>query len=235
MTEQLEILITLLLYTLFFAWIGYQRGSKREAVVAVAALGGWVLVQAGGDILVRIANLGGKFMAFVRAGGLGENPDAAFDALGNAPQWVTADQRNEFLFIIWVIILVLAYVVSNLKPLVKGSKSDGLAVILGIFNGLLFAAILLPKLATLIGPAGIAAGQPAGPIGLGGILGVLTNGLGLVRTSAGDVWGVFEPAQRSLLLLILLTAFLLLAASTLKGGSKKSSSTEKRSGANGTA
>jgi len=235
MTEQLEILITLLIYTLFFAWIGYQRGSKREAVVAIVALGGWVVIQAGGDLLVRIANLGGKFMAFVRAGGLGENPDAAFGALGDAPQWVTADQRDEFLFIIWVIILVLAYVVSNLKPFVKGSKSDGWAIILGIFNGLLFAAILLPKLATLVSPASTGVGQPGGPVGLGGIFGVFTSGLGLVRGSLGDVWGVFEPAQRSLLLLILLTVFLLLAASTLKGSSKKTSSAEKRSGANGAA
>ena len=235
MTEQLEILITLLLYTLFFAWIGYQRGSKREAVVAITAVVAWVVLQAGGDILVRIANLGGKFTTFVREGGLGENPDAAIAKLKDAPQWVTADQRNEFLFIVWVVILVLAYVVSNLKPFVKGSKSDGWSIILGIFNGLLFATILLPKLATLVNSANTVAGQPQGPVGIGNLFGVFGNGLGLIRNSLGGIWGVFEPAQRSLLLLILLTAFLLLAASTLRGSSKKTSSAEKRSGANGAA
>jgi len=230
MTDQLGTLITLLLYILFFAWIGYQRGSKREAVVAITAVVAWIVLQEGGDIFVRIVNLGSKFVAFVRAGGLGANPDAAFGALGDAPPWVTADQRDEFLFILWVIVLLLAYVVSNLKPFAKGSKSDGWAVLLGIFNGLLFAAVLLPKLATLVTPVVTEAGQVE-PVGIANLFGVLRSGFGLVQESLGGLWGFFEPAQRSILLLVLLTIFLLLAASTLKGSSKKPSpsSAEKRS------
>ncbi len=227
MTEQLGILITLLLYILFFAWIGYQRGSKREAVVAITAVIAWIVLQEGGDIFVRIVNLGSKFVAFVQAGGLGANPDAAFGALGDAPPWVTADQRDEFLFIIWVVVLLLAYVVSNLKPFAKGSKSDGWAVLLGIFNGLLFAAILLPKLATLVSPAVTEVGQVAEPVGIANLFGVLRSGFRLVQESLGGIWGLFDPGQQSLVLLALLTLFLLLAASTLK--SKKPSNAEKRS------
>lgn len=228
MTEQLEILITLLLYTLFFAWIGYQRGALREGIVAFTALISWIVLQQAGDILVRIVNLGSKFVTFVRAGGLGANPDAAFPALSSAEPWVTTDQRDEFLFIVWVLILVLAYVVSNLKPFAKGSKSDGWAVLLGIFNGLLFAAILLPKLATLVQPSEITDIAP-GPLGIGSLFGVLRGGLGLLRDSLGNLWGIFEPTQRSLVLLVLLTLFLLLAASTLRNSTKKPSSAEKRS------
>lgn len=223
MTEQIEVLITLVLYTLFFAWIGFQRGSKREAVVAITALVSWIVLQEAGDVFVRIANLGGKFLAFVRAGGLGENPDAALSELPNAPQWVTAEQRDEFLFILWVIVLVLAYVVSNLKPFAKGSKSDGWSVLLGIFNGLLFAAILLPRLATLVRPVDTVTGE-AEP-GIANLFDVLSGGLALIRNTVGDLWGLFEPSQRSLVLLVLLTIFLLLVASTLRGGSKKSSGT----------
>ena len=225
MTQQLEVLITLGLYILFFAWIGYQRGSKREAVVTIAAVGSWIILQQFGGILVRIVNLGSKFVAFVRAGGLGANPDEAFGALGDAPQWVTPDQQDEFLFIVWVLILILAYVVSNQKAFAKGSKSDAWAVLLGIFNGLLYAAILLPRLATLVPTA-----QDAETIEGGNLFDVLGSALELLRGSLGNLWDVFAPGQRSLVLLVLLTIFLLLAASTLKSSSpKKTSSAEKRS------
>lgn len=229
MTEQLGVLITLLLYILFFAWIGYQRGSKREAVVAVTAVIAWLVLQEGGDIFVRIINLGSKAVAFVRAGGLGANPDAAFGAIGDAPPWVTAEQRDEFLFIVWVIVLLLAYMVSNLKPFAQGSKSDGWSILLGIFNGLLFAAILLPKLVTIVTPAVNEAGEIE-PIGIANLLGVLRGGGRLVKESLGGLWSVFDSGQRSLLLLALLTLFLLLAASTLRSSKKpQPSSAEKRS------
>lgn len=228
MTQQLEVLITLGLYILFFAWIGYQRGSKREAVVAIAAVGSWIVLQQFGDILIRIVNLGSKFVAFVRAGGLGANPDEAFSALGDAAPWVTPDQRDEFLFIVWVLILILAYVVSNQKAFAKGSKSDAWAVLLGIFNGLLYAAILLPRLVMLVPTVDANGGETA--TGLSMLFDLLGSALELLRGSLGNLWEVFAPGQRSLVLLVLLTIFLLLAASTLKSSSpKKTSSAEKRS------
>lgn len=224
MTQQLEVLITLGLYILFFAWIGYQRGSKREAVVTLAAVGSWIVLQQFGDVLIRIVNLGSKFVAFVRAGGLGSDPDSAFGALGSAAPWVTTEQRDEFLFIVWVLILILAYVISNQKPFAKGSKSDAWAVLLGIVNGLLYAAILLPRLATLVQTPTDGEGT------ISNLFDVLGRALELLRGSLGNVWDAFQPGQRSLLLLVLLTIFLLLAASTLKSSSpKKTSSAEKRS------
>lgn len=163
-------------------------------------------------------------MAFVRAGGLGSNPDEAFTALGSAAPWVTTEQRDEFLFIVWVLILILAYVISNQKPFAKGSKSDAWAVLLGIVNGLLYAAILLPRSATLVQTPTDGEGS------ISNLFDVLGRALELLRGSLGNVWDAFQPGQRSLLLLVLLTIFLLLAASTLKSSSpKKTSSAEKRS------
>lgn len=225
MTEQLEILITVILYTLFFAWIGYQRGSLREAIVAITATLGWIVIQQGGDLLVRIVNLGSKFLAFVRAGGLGADPDSAFPALSNAAPWVTADQRDEFLFIVWVMLLVFAYILSNIKPLAKSSKSDAWAILLGVYNGLLFAAILLPKLATIVRPADAIAGEPGG---IRNVFDVLGGGLTLLRDNVGGLWGLFDPGQRSLVLLVLLTIFLLLAASTIRGSAKKPERRDKK-------
>ena len=225
MTQQLETLITLLLYTLFFAWIGYQRGSLREVIVTVAAVGGWLALQEAGSLLIRIVNLGSKFVAFVRAGGLGENPDQAFGALGSATPWVTTEQRGEFLFIVWVFLLIFAYVISNLSPIAKASKSDAWSILLGIVNGLFFATILLPRLATLVQPNNLAPGES---VGITNLFGVLSGALNLLRGNFGGLWGLLANDQRSLVLLILLTIFLLLAASTIKGASKKSSSDKKK-------
>jgi hypothetical protein len=220
MTGQLEVLITFLLYIAFFGWVGYRRGALSEGIVFGVALVAWLLFQEQGDILVRIVNLGSKGVAFVEAGGLGENPDAAFGAVSSAPPWVTAQTRSGFLFLLWAFLLFLAYIISSPKYLGKKSKGNGWAVILGVLNGLLYATILLPRLVTLLQPGDIVAGEGAAA-GLADFLGILGGGFALLSESVGGIWEVFEPSQQSLILLILLTLFLLLVANSLRGGTKK--------------
>ncbi len=222
MTGQLEVLITFLLYIAFFGWIGYLRGTLSEGIVFGVALTTWLALQERGDIFVRIVNLGSKGVAFVRAGGLGENPDQAFGAISSAAPWVTAESRGGFLFLLWAFLLFLAYIISSRKFLGKKSKGDGWAVILGVLNGLLYATILLPRLVTLLQPVDVATAAGDGAAGsISGFWGVLSGGFDLMRDSVGGLWGIFDPSQQSLILLILLTLFLLLAASTLRGGTKK--------------
>ncbi|MEZ4859768.1 MAG: hypothetical protein R3C14_00595 [Caldilineaceae bacterium] len=224
MSDQVEVLITFILYIAFFAWIGYQRGAKREGIVLVVAVGAWIALQEGGNILVRIANLGGKFVAFVKAGGLGENPDAAFGALKDAPQWVTADQRGTFLFLIWGTLLLLTYIVTQ-KVLKADKKEKGWAMLFGMLNGLFYGAVFLPKLLILFQPVDNGVGATAGRTGVGGLLDVFRSGFRLLGANLGELWNFFEPSQRSLVLLVLLTTFLLLVASTVRGsGSRKSKS-----------
>lgn len=221
MPGQLEVLITFLLYIAFFGWIGYMRGTLSEGIVFGVALTAWLLFQEQGDIFVRIINLGSKGVAFVQAGGLGENPEAAFGAVSSATPWVTADSRGGFLFILWAFLLFLAYIISGPKFLGKKSRGDGWAVILGILNGLLYATILLPRLVTLIQPVQVAEATDGATGSISGFMGVLGGGVGLLRNSLGGLWQIFEPSQQSLILLILLTLFLLLVASSLRSGTKK--------------
>lgn len=221
MSGQLEVLITFLLYIAFFGWVGYLRGTLSEGIVFGVALTAWLVLQEQGDIFVRIVNLGSKGVAFVRAGGLGENPDAAFGAVSSASPWVTADSRGGFLFLLWAFLLFLAYIISGPKFLGKKSKGDGWAVILGILNGLLYATILLPRLVTLLQPAEVAEAADGATGSIEGFFGVLSGGFALLRDSLGGLWEIFAPSQQSLILLILLTLFLLLVASSLRGGTKK--------------
>lgn len=217
MNGQLEVLITFLLYIAFFGWVGYLRGTLSEGIVFGVALLSWLALQEQGDIFVRLVNLGSKGVAFVQAGGLGENPDQAFGAIGSAAPWVTAESRGGFLFLLWAFLLFLAYIVSSPRMLGKKSKSDGWAIILGILNGLLYATILLPRLVILLQPVDVA--DATG--GISGFLDVLGGGFELLRSSIGGLWNIFDPAQQSLILLALLTIFLLLAANSLRSGTRK--------------
>lgn len=224
MTGQIEVLITFLLYIAFFAWVGYRRGGWSEGVVFAVALLGWLGLQEQGGLVIRIVNLGSKFVAFVEAGGLGENPDQAFGALGDAEPWVTNDSRSAFLFLLWALLLFLAYVITA-RAFGKKSKGNGWAILFGILNGLLYATILLPRLVTLLQPATVAdAAEDGATAGLAGLFDVADSGFDLLRDSVGGLWDFFEPSQQSLILLILLTLFLLLVASTLRGKPKGSSS-----------
>lgn len=221
MTGQLEALIAFLLYLAFFAWIGYRRGSQSEGIVFAIALGSWLILQEAGDILVRIVNLGSKFLAFIRAGGLGANPDAAFGALSDAPPWVTAANRQTFFFLVWAALLFLAYLISSPKGLGKKSKSDGWALLFGLLNGLLFAAILLPRLVALIRPTVAGVTGVGEPTGVTDLFSVLGGGFNLLGESFTGLWNLIDPSQRSFVLLILLTLFLLLAALSLRSSKPK--------------
>src|SRR5215216_3278681 len=101
-----EIAITFIVYLLFFAWIGYRRGFRAELTVFMVAFFSWIGLKLFGDVVVRLANLGGKFLAFAASGGLGSGGDAAYDALKTAPDIITAENQDSFLFIIWVILVV---------------------------------------------------------------------------------------------------------------------------------
>lgn len=102
MNEQIEVLLTFILYLAFFGWIGWTRGSRREGFTLAVALGSWILFQEFGAVFVRLVNLIGDGIAFVRAGGLGANPDAAFAAIRSNTPWIDSTNRAGFLFILWV-------------------------------------------------------------------------------------------------------------------------------------
>ncbi|MEZ4656823.1 MAG: hypothetical protein R2911_04570 [Caldilineaceae bacterium] len=63
---------------------------------------------AGSATIIRMLNLASKALTFVRAGGLGANPDAAMGQIGTAPQIITLEGTYIFLWLVWVVSLVVA-------------------------------------------------------------------------------------------------------------------------------
>ncbi len=220
---QTELLLAFIIYLIFFGWIGYRRGARRELVVFLVAFISWLFLLEQGDIFVRIANLGSKFMAFIRAGGLGENPDEAFGAIGDAPAWVTAQSAPGFLFLIWVVILVLTYWFTSARIPSAKSRRDGWAILLGVLNGLFFASVFLPRLLGLAyGLAGGAAvGAPA-PVPSVSFFGLLGNALSLFIDSLTSFWLLIAP-QRPVAILLLITLVLLIASLSIRRSARAKS------------
>lgn len=216
---QTELLLAFIIYLIFFGWIGYRRGTRRELTVFLVAFFSWLLLLEKGDIFVRIANLGSKFMAFIRAGGLGENPDEAFGAISDATPWVTQQSASGFLFLIWVVILVLTYWFTSAKIPSAKSRRDGWAILLGVLNGLFYASVFLPRLLALaFGLAGSAAGTPLTTpttVPTVSFFGLLANGVRLILNSLASLWLLIAP-QRPMAILLLITLLLLIASLSIR-------------------
>ncbi len=214
MANQIQVLLTFILYLFFFGWIGYRRGMMRELIVLGVVAGSWIVLQQFGDVLVIITNLGGRFISIVPTGALTKGDAALVEALSNAKNWVSPENAETFLFLIWVVLLMATYVLTGIFVKDGKSKRNGSAAILGAANGLFYAVVLLPKLAQVFLPGGVTTTAATGDVG--DILRTLGGSFGVVGQSLGDLWTVFE-AQRPFVLLFLLTILLLTAASTLSG------------------
>lgn len=216
----IQLMLSFLIFLFVFGWIGMKRGAKRELIVFVTAITSWLILQEKGDIFVRVANLGGKLMALVGAGGL--SADGSVDplaAISDAQQLVPNTSEAGFLFLIWIGIMILTYVLTSYVIKDENSKANGWAIVWGIANGLFYASIFLPRLMLLFVP------NPTDPLavdqqiitdGRGSIATFLSSGFAMVSNAISNLWSMLGPMQ-PYALVILLTLFLVLAYSTIKG------------------
>ena len=218
MTSQAAIIISFIIYLVFFGWLGWRRGARREIKVFLIALISWLLLQQEGDTIVSIANLGGAAVSFATAGGFtGGNQEDAFAAIGSAPALVNDDVRVSFLFVVWVALFVSSYVLTNTMIDDKRSLRNGWAILFGILNGLFFAVAFGPSLVALFAPNGEFTVVDDDGLNLSGLLG---GGAQLIWDGISSLWGVVTSAG-NLGLVVLLTLLLVLAATTIRGGGAK--------------
>ena len=217
MTGQAAIIISFIIYLVFFGWLGWRRGARREITVFLIALVAWLLLQQEGDTIISIANLGGAALAFAQAGGFSGSQEDAFAAIGSAPDIVPDEWRSSFLFVVWVAIFVGSYALTNVMIEDKKSQRNGWAILFGILNGLFFAVAFGPSLVALFAPDGeFNVTDESGGLNL---LGLITGGLQLIWDGIQSLWGVIAAAG-NLGLVLILTLLLVLAASTIRGGAK---------------
>jgi hypothetical protein len=217
MTSQVAIIISFIIYLVFFGWLGWRRGARREITVFLIALVAWLLLQQEGDLVVNIANLGGAAFTFATQGGFTGSQQDALAAVGNAPSLVGDDARTPFLFVVWVALFVGSYALSNVMIEDKKSIRNGWAILFGVLNGLFFAVAFGPSLVALFAPDGEFTVVDDEGLNLSGLF---SGGLQLVWDGIRSLWEVVDSAG-SLGLVILLTLLLVLAATTIRNGGAK--------------
>jgi hypothetical protein len=152
MTQDVTVFLAILLYLTFFAWIGYRRGLRAELIVFITAFVSWIVLQERGTVFVRITNLAYKFTYLLGASlASGEVDESTLQSAGT---FVEPGSENAFLFLLWILIVFCAYFITSRPFIAKNSKRGAWAAIVGGLNGMLFLAVLLPKLSGLYGCCG---------------------------------------------------------------------------------
>jgi hypothetical protein len=217
MNDSFQVVVVIILYLILFGWVGYRRGSLRELIVFIVALGGYLILRRYQNIVITIINLGGRFFVFAQEGGLsGENPDAIL-ALRDAPNLIVQQQVDTVIFSIWVFVLLLTYVVTGKFVRNGRNRSDAIAVLLGMINGIFYFSIFLPLLVSIFVPTVGVTGVASPEDGAGF---VLRQTLGVINEGFGNVWGTLD-GQQPLVIVLFLTLVLVAVANTLRAPKPK--------------
>jgi len=138
--------VTLLVLLVVFGYLGWRRGAAREFIVLVSILlAQLVRTTPLGSIVLRLLNNAWFSVQFVLHGGLTRPPSEmpkVFQEISQMPALIPAGRRESVLFMLFVITILLGYVVSGYVP----RRPSPFAAILGMLNGYLIGALVLPLL-----------------------------------------------------------------------------------------
>jgi hypothetical protein len=206
-TVNLAALAALFIYLGFFGLLGYRRGSRRELIVLLVALGSSFLLQRFSDAIVTLFDRFGKGLAFIAGQPI---PDQS--GIG---AWAAANTQT-LLILLWLGIVVTTYILT--AKFVRKSGKDGWAVLLGVLNGLIFASIFAPLLTILIFPTATV----EGPAVQMPFLGFLGNVWQQISNLVANVWATLQPISTNVIFLGIVL-LILLAALTLRTSVKPKS------------
>lgn len=218
MLPDAQVLVAFILFLGLFGWVGMRRGGVSELSFLLVTLASWVLLQERGTFVVRIANLIGKFLALLQSGQLGgEDPTAAIQVVQETPDVVTDATRDGFLFLVWAIIVIVAFIVTSDPRLIKKGQSKLIGFLLGVVNGIVLIALLLPRLSSWLVTT---TGEQ-----------VTASSLNVIVAFVSGLWNLFYQTLQNILQrigpispsgwLFIITVLLVLIAWPMRAASKK--------------
>lgn len=213
MFEQPQSLIALLLYFVLFGWIGVRRGWKRELMVFVFALGGYVVLLEFQGLLAFFANTG---INYARAG-FPSDRDGLL-AVFEAEQLISEGNRNTFAFLLWAAYLFGVYYISDRLFTKDPGRARSAGFLAGVANSLLYLSLVASRLVPVIeSEAELTPAAPRGQVSQ------VFRGVGdLLERQVTDLWnGISRDGQRALVLWTILI-ILGIAAFSLYNNSRRS-------------
>ena len=216
MTQDTQVLLAILLYLAFFAWIGFRRGFRSELTVFIVALLAWVVLQERGNIFVALTNMvvsfGALFGASLASGTVDQNN------LSTGSDFVQPGGEETFLFLLWIIILFLTYYITSRPGFAKSSKNPAWPAIVWALNVFLFLALMLPKFHQLY----VMGGGQFSQAPLRTFVALITQFFSYLFNLVRNFWQWVQPLS-PITLLVIITLLLALAAFTLRGSMKAKS------------
>jgi hypothetical protein len=213
MSAEVQILLAILLYLAFFAWIGWRRGLRSELIVFITALVSWVLLQERGNIFVRMTNMAVRFFG-IFASALGGG-DAPADPTATNGAFIPEGSEDGFLFLAWIVVVFLAYLISSRPSIASKSRHNAFAALVGVLNGYLFLAVLLPKFSQLYALSGGAISEAP----LQTFVNLIVYTLQFILDGLQALWEWVQPLS-PVTILVLITLLLALVAITLRSGAR---------------
>lgn len=227
----MEALIVLATIMALFGVIGYLRGAKSSLFTALVIWVGLVLITQFGSKIATTINGLVFAVVFVLSGGLaalggGGDRAAALDEvlkkMPDPPKLVNPDGTGIGIIAVFVLLAVAGFLLGMLK--IFKSKSSVWGLLIGLVNGYVLSAYLLPRILPEAGLRLPLPGRLAWP-------GAATAGSGIAAPSGPSLFGALiasisrtlsrlvEGGQIALLIAILIVLFVLLA--TRLGNRKK--------------
>ncbi len=227
----MEALIVLATIMALFGVLGYLRGAKSSLFTAIVIWGGLVLITQVSPRIATTVNGLAFGVVFVLSGGLGalggggDRAAALNEVIKNmpkAPVLVNPDGTGVGIIIIFLLLVVVGFLLGMLK--IFKSKSSVWGLLIGLANGYVLSAFLLPK---LLPEAGVRLALPGGLAGTGGgalgSAGAAQAGpslsSALITNIVKALNQLVEGGQIALFIAILIALFVLLA--TRLGSRKK--------------
>ena len=134
-----------------------------------------------------------------------------------APNLITDANVDGFLFLVWATIVLITFIVGSDRRWSKHNKHKIAAITLGVINGIVFAALLLPVLARLLEGTPTVADQDAP---LGALFSLITALWQMTVTALQNFWAWVQPVSPGVWLLII-TLLLVLIAWPMRGAAGK--------------
>lgn len=214
MTLDVQILLAVLLYLGFFGWIGWRRGLRSELIVFVVALVGWVVLQERGNVFVRMTNMAVKFFG-IFAQAMGSAESAESPPPSSSGEFISPDAEEGYLFLLWVVLVFVTYMITSRPSVAKGDRHNAFAGLVGVLNGYLFLAVLMPKLSQLY----LMGGSDISEAPLESFIRLIGYTLQTILDGLLALWEWVQPLS-PVTIVVIITLILALIALTLRSGAK---------------
>lgn len=214
MTLDVQILLAVLLYLGFFGWIGWRRGLRSELIVFVVALLSWVVLNERGTVFVRMTNMAVKFFGiFAQAMGGAEGAESPPPASNG--EFISPAAEEGYLFLLWVVIVFATYLITSRPSVAKNDKHNAFAGLVGVLNGYLFLAVLMPKLSQLY----LLGGGQISEAPLESFIKLIGYTLQTILDGLLALWEWVQPLS-PVTIVVIITLILALTALTLRSGAR---------------